>query len=66
MSDNLNGMFYRKQGYALQIKGRRESNINGWFQFTHSQKLNCTAWLYLKLNYYVLSPNFHTHVSAAK
>jgi hypothetical protein len=26
---------------ALQIKGRLESNINGWFPFMYSQKLNC-------------------------
>ncbi len=39
---------------TLQMKGRWESNINGWFQFMYSQKLNC----YYKItNYIVLSPS---------
>ncbi len=48
---------------TLQMKGRRESNINVWFRFMYSQKWNCLASLFPKQNYNVLSSNFHIHVS---
>ncbi len=44
--------------WALQMKGRWESNINVWFRFMYFQKWNCVALLYSKQNYNVLSPNF--------
>ena len=49
--------------YALQMKGRWESDINVWFRFMYSQKWNCVASLYSKQNYNFLSPNFRIHVS---
>ncbi len=49
---------------TLQMKGRRDSNINVWFPFTFSQKWNCgAASLFIKQNYNVLSPNSYAHIS---
>jgi hypothetical protein len=47
----------------LQMKGLWESNINVWFPFMYSQKLNCAASLFPKQNSNVLSPNSYTHIS---
>ncbi len=53
--------------HALQMKCRRESNINVWFPFMYSQKWNCAlcsaASIFPKQNYNVLSPNSYTHKS---
>ncbi len=51
---------------TLQIKGRWESNINVLFRFMYSQKWNCTASLFPKQNYNVLSHNFHIHESVSE
>ncbi len=50
---------------TLQMNGRWESNINVWFRFMYSQKLNCMALLFPKQNNNVLAPNFHIHVSVS-
>ncbi len=39
------------------------TNINVWFPFMYSQKWNFAAFLFLKENFYVLSPNSNTHMS---
>ncbi len=44
--------------HALQMKVRRESNINVWFRFMYSHKWNCVASLFPKQYYNVLSPTF--------
>jgi hypothetical protein len=41
---------------ALQMKGRWESNINGWIPFIYSQKWNCAASLFTKQKYNVCLP----------
>jgi hypothetical protein len=40
-----------------------KSNINVWLRFMYHQKWNCSAPLFPKQNFNVLSPNFHIHVS---
>ncbi len=44
------------------MKGQWESNINVWFPFMYSQKLNCVASLFPKQKYKVLSPYSYTHI----
>jgi hypothetical protein len=40
------------------MKGWWKSNMNVWFRFMYSQKLNWKASFFTKQNYNVLSPNF--------
>jgi hypothetical protein len=45
------------------MKGGWESNVNVWFPFMYSQKWNCTASLFPKQDFNVLSLNSYTHIS---
>ncbi len=50
---------------AIEGPVRIQCTVNVWFRFIYSQKWNCTASLFPKHKYYVLSSNFHIPVSAS-
>ncbi len=54
----------RKQGTSRHTanEGPMRIHINVWFLFMYSPKWNCSASLFPKQNYNVLSPNSYTHI----